>query len=785
MRRISEALRGAGIEVWFDQNELVGGDAWDAKIRRQIAECALFVPVISASTQARREGYFRLEWRIAAQRTHMMSEQVAFLVPVVIDATRDSEADVPAEFKAVQWTRLGPGEMAAFCSRIAVLLGGEPKSAQAPAPQIRLAPARSPRPRFSRALLIAVAVASLLAAWLYYRSRPARALTDTDTIVLAEFTNTTGDPVFDGTLRQGLSAQLAQSPFLRLVSDDRIAHVLALMSQRPDARLTPELARQVCKRTASAASIEGSIASLGSEYVLGLKAVSGSDGEVLVQEQVTASHKEKVLEVLGQAATDMRAKLGESLASVKRFNALPEDVTTPSLEALQAYSLGVRAIDVANDFAAAIPFFQKAISLDPNFAMAYLGLGACYYPLSELSLGAESNARAYALREHTTEREKLDITANYELAVTGNLDAARTVTQLWSQTFPRDDDSQTNLWIIYLNLGDYERAASAAAQSLSLNPDNANDYVSVEYSEQWLNRLDRAKAAAEQAHAKNLDSPWTPVVLYVVAFLEGDSAAMERNASSPLVKPLQDLMLFLESETAAYGGQFIKSRDENRRAIDTALRAGGKEGPSEYQAHGAVREALVGNSEIAIGEAHAALARAKGKHVDSFSAIALGLAGETKEAEGLADELSRRFPEDTIVRFDYLPMIHAAIALREGKPARAIELLEACAPYESGQPNSTFTFALYPVYLRGLAYVAAGRGDAAAKEFQKIIDQRGVVGNEPIGALARLGLGRSFALSGDFVRAKAAYEQFLLLWKNADPGIGLLVQARDEYSKLR
>ena len=622
-------------------------------------------------------------------------------------------------------------------------------------------------------------------AWLFF-SRKAHVLTDRDTIVLADFTNTTGDPVFDGTLRQGLSAQLQQSPFLSLISDERIAQTLTLMSQTKDARLTPAIAREVCQRTASAVSIQGSIGSLGSQYVLGLKAVDCRSGDVLADEQETANGKEQVLKALGDAATKLRGKLGESLASVQKYEAPPEDVTTPSLEALQAYTLGNHTIDVVNDYAAGIPFFEQAISLDPKFAMAYMRLAESYYPQGELARAAESARKAYELGDRTTKGERLGITAFYEFNALGNLERARTATELWAQTYPRNEDAQVMLWLVYLSLGDYQTAHKASQESLRLNPGSGNNYIGVMYSSQWLNRLDEAKATAQEAHVHNVNSPWIPVVLYMVNFLEHDSAGMDHEVAQAIGKPgIDDQILFLQSETAAFGGELAKSRELMRRAADSAQRVDEKETAAEYEAHAAIREALLGDMAAAKQDAQAAFAPASGRQAAGFSAIALGLAGDSTQAERLAADLGKHFAEDTIVQSEYLPMIVAAIALHAGDGKRAIDALAASAPYELGQTNSTFTFALYPIYLRGQANLAAKQGAAAVREFQRILDHASVVGNAPIGALARLGLGRAYVLSGDTSKAKTAYQDFFALWKDADPDIPILQQAKAEYAKLK
>ena len=650
-------------------------------------------------------------------------------------------------------------------------------------------PVSASRPRNYKWVAIAgvsvIAIGLAIGSWLFFAPR-AHALTEKDTIVLADFTNSTGDPVFDGTLRQGLSAQLEQSPFLSMISDQRVAQTLVLMNQPPQTRLTPELARDVCQRTGSAASIEGSISSLGSEYVLGLRAVNCRSGDLLSEEQVTASGKEQVLKALGDAAAQLRGKLGESLASVQKYDALPENVTTPSLEALQAYALGNHTIDVVNDYPAGIPLFERAVSLDPNFAMAYLRLGQSYQPISEQERSAENTRKAYELRNRTSESEKLAISSFYELVVTGNLEVARTSYQLWAQTYPRDEEPQMNLWVTYALMGDYEKAHAAALEAFKINPVSGNNCVNLIYSYQWVDQLDRAKATAQESRAHNVDSPWIPLGLYNVDFLLHDTAGMEQQVAAAAGKTgVDDQMFFLESETAAYHGEFAKSRELTRSAADSAERADEKEAAAEYQSHASIREALAGNMDFAKKEAQAALATANSRLAQAFSAIALGLAGDSVQAERLAADLNKHFAEDTAVQFDFLPMIHAAIALRSGDAAKAIQALTAAEPYELAEGNTSFTFALYPVYLRGEAYLAAKDGASAAAEFRKIPDHYGVVGNEPIGALALLGLARAYAVSGDSAKAKAAYQDFFTLWKDADPDVPVLKQAKAEYSKLQ
>ncbi len=628
-------------------------------------------------------------------------------------------------------------------------------------------------------ILVAVAIGG----GLYFRSRQATTrLTEKDNIVLAEFTNTTGDPVFDGTLRQGLSSQLEQSPFLSLVSDQRVAQTLALMAQPKDARLTRELAREVCQRTASAATIEGSIASLGSQYVVGLKAVNCRNGDVLADELATAGGKEQVLKALGEAATKIREKLGESLASVQKYDAPAESVTTQSLEALQAYSLGYQAQMVKNDSSSAISLFQRAISLDPNFAMAYARLGTNYNNLRQTARAAEFTSKAYELRERVSEREKFYIVSHYDNFVTGNLEAARKTYELWAQTYPRDDVPPVSLGFIYFLLGDYDKALAATQEMTKIDPGSGLSYSNLVSVYVQLNRLDEARATAQEAQAHNLDNPLIHFSLYGIDFLQHDAAGMEREAAALMGKPgFEDLMLETESDAATYGGQLAKARDLMRRASDSAQRADQKETAAAYEAEGAAREALVGNMGPAKQQAQGALALSDGRNVEAISAIALSLAGDSPQASRLAADLAKRFPEDTIVQLEYLPMIHAATALQSGNATKAIEALALAAPYELGSIGG---LTLFPVYLRGQAYLAAHQGSAAAAEFQKILDHPGIRPTFAEHSLSKLGLGRAYAMTGDAAKARAAYQDFFALWKEADPDIPILKQAKAEYAKL-
>jgi DNA-binding winged helix-turn-helix (wHTH) protein/tetratricopeptide (TPR) repeat protein len=642
------------------------------------------------------------------------------------------------------------------------------------------APAARPRRWWPMAALPLVAVMVIV----LVSSRPAR-LTDKDTVVLADFSNTTGDPVFDGALRQGLSSQLEQSPFLNLLSDERIAQTLSLMAQPKDSRLNQELSREICQRTASAAVLNGAIAQVGTQYLLTLKAINCSNGESLGSAEEQATDKNHVLDALGKVAAKMRNRLGESLTSVEKYDAPAENVTTPSLEALKAYSLGCQAMAVKSDYSASIPLFQRAISLDRNFAMAYARMGTSYDDLNETVRATEVMRRAYELRKRVSEREEFYIAEHYEILVTGNLEAARKVDELSALTYPRNTPF-SNLGFIYSELGDYDKALAAFQNALKLDPETGNRYAPLVSGYLQLNRLDEAKATGREAERHNIDYPEVHLNLYWVNFLQHDAAGMEREAAGMMGRPgHEDQMLNYEADTAAYGGQIAKAHELTQRAVEAARKVDEKEAPALYLANAAVREALLGNSSMAKQQAQAALAISNSRDAEALSAIALGLTDNSMQATRLADDLARRFPQDTIVQFNYLPSIRAATLLQTKNYLKAVEILEKAAPYELGGNIQTLNFVLYPVYLRGEAYLAMKQGAAAAAEFQKIINHPGVVRSEPIGALARLELGRVLVVAGDQAKAKANYQEFFTLWENADPDTPLLRQARTEYARLQ
>ncbi len=644
---------------------------------------------------------------------------------------------------------------------------------------------RIPWWRRRKTVLSAVAVVLALAgtSFFLFRARRVQALTEKDTIVLADFTNTTGDAVFDGTLRQGLAVQLGQSPFLSIISESRVQQTLRLMAQPADARLTPEIARELCQRAGSKAYIGGSIASLGSQYVLGLKAVNCRTGDSLAQQQVTADGKEQVLKALGEAATKLRRKLGESVSTVERFDTPLARATTPSLEALQAYSLGVRTVRVKNDSAAAVFFLQRAILLDPNFASAYASLGIGYGNLGQTTLAADNMKKAYELREPVSEREKFYIESNYYRLVSGDLEKARQVYELWAQTYPRDWVPLNNLGVIYESLGQHDKSLAEMREVLRREPRSGQNYANLAGSYMELNLLEEARATTQEAETKKLVSPGLCFHLYQLAFLQSDAPGMAQQVAWGAGKPgVEDVLLYFEAGTNAYFGRLRKAREFSRRAVASAERAEEKETAAGYEAGAALHEALLGNASQARERAAAALALSNGRNVQYAAGLALAMAGDASRAQKLADDLAKRFPEATIVQFNYLPTVRAQLALGHKDTSKAIEALQAATAYELGDVGYS---ALYPVYMRGDAYLAAHQGSEAAVEFQKILDHRGIVVNEPIGALAYLGLARAYALQGDTAKAKAAYQDFLTLWKDADPDIPIFIAAKSEYAKLQ
>jgi eukaryotic-like serine/threonine-protein kinase len=634
------------------------------------------------------------------------------------------------------------------------------------------------RPIAAIALIVVLLAAS---GWWWHSSRKAPPiLTDKDTVVLADFDNTTDDPVFDGTLRQGLAAQLEQSPFLSLVSDATVKQTLRLMGQPADAQITPEIARQLCLRTGSTAVLEGSLTKLGNQYVLGMKAVNCRSGDSLAEEQVTAAGKEEVLQSLVQGASQLRSKLGESLRTVQKYNTPLEQVSTPSLQALHAYSLGRTTLIDKDDNAGAIQLFQRAIKLDPNFAMAYASLGLAYGMSSEESSVANYR-KAYALRDRVSDRERFYIEAHYHESVTGDWEKAREVYELWSQLYPRDDVAHLNLGEVYSRLGQYENARAEVAESLRLLPGDCMSSGLLLATLLHLNRWDEAREFAKNAKPQNGNCFHLQAYRYVLAFLQKDQAQMAQVVNTSGAWDMD--FLYFQAQTAAYYGRMRESREFMRRMVLAIRPSQMEELGGLFESVAAEGEALYGYPDFAKKEASDALARSKGRDVEGVGGLALAFAGDNDGAQDLADDLAGSFPESTLVQTNYLPAIHAQRALNGADSGEALEKLQVSAPYELG--DSDGINALFPVFLRGQAFLAARQGPEAAVEFQKILDHPGVVLSESIGPLARLGLARAHALDGDTSKARAGYQEFFALWKDADPDLPVLKQAKAEYAKLQ
>jgi len=644
---------------------------------------------------------------------------------------------------------------------------------------------RTPWPAIGGAAAVVVAAA---VAGAIYNSRPAP-LTDTDTIVLAEFANTTGDPVFDDTLRQGLAVQLQQSPFLSLISDERIRRTLPLMNEPADARLTPEIARVVCIRTGGAAVLAGSIAALGSQYVLGLRATDCGTGDILADEQAQATRKEDVLSTLSEMATRFRTRVGESLATVERYST-PLEVTTPSLDAFHAYSAGMKASLAGSITAPSL--FQRAIEIDPEFALAHANLGFRTAGLGESALARPSLLRAHELRDRASDRERFYIDTLYDRDFTGNLERERRTLETWAETYPRDVSAHTLLAGLALSsTGQYDLAIAATDRALALDPDHTPAYANRAFNQVSLNRLDDALLTVRLAAERKLESAALLLIPYYVAFLRGDVDELARSAAVARKSPRdEDNVAHLEALAMARSGRLRDARKLSASAVEIADRAGRRERAGLFEAARAVWEAFYGNGTAARQSAGVALELGKGgREVDYAAAFALAVAGDATQSQALAEILARGFPEDTSVQSMYLPALRALFHLSAPTPdaAAAIEALQTASRYDLALGRIGFIArfgGLYPIYVRGLAYLAAGQPAEAAGEFQRIVDHRSIVLFDPMDAMARLQLARSLTLSSETVRAKRVYEDLLMLWANSDADVPVIEQARTEYARL-
>ena len=630
----------------------------------------------------------------------------------------------------------------------------------------------------------AAAIALAAVGYVFY-PRPALALTDKDTIVLAEFTNTTGDPVFDDTLRQGLAVQLQQSPFLSLISEERIRRTLPLMNQEADARLTPDLAQGVCARTGSAAVLQGSIAALGSQYVLGLRAKHCTTGDILADEQAQATRKEEVLIALSEMATRFRTRVGESLATIEKHSRPLAEATTPSLDALKAYSDAVKEFTRPRR----LTLLQRAVALDPDFAVAHAQLGFTLGGEGEAALGQQSLIKAYQLRHRASDVERFSIEAFYDRDVTGNLERERRTLETWAQSYPRDPSPHTLLAGLALtSTGQHELAIAETDKAIALDPDWTPAYVNRAFNQLYLNRPDDALLTITRAVERKLERAEFLLVPYFVAFLKGNDEELTRTATAARKNPeLVDRMPHLEALTLARSGRLQDARRMSAVLVEIAQQSGRRERAGLFEAGRAVWEAFYGNAAAARQSASKALALGRDRNVDYAAAFALALSGELRQARDLAQDLAREFPEDTFVQFMYLPTLRALFALNARDPVAAIQALQVASRYDLHTVGVSYIGrfgALYPIYVRGQAYLAARQPAEAVGEFQRILDHRSIVLVDPMDAMARLQLARALALSGDTVKAKGVYSDLLTLWKNADPDVPVLKEARAEYARL-
>ena len=620
-----------------------------------------------------------------------------------------------------------------------------------------------------------------LSTW-WFVLRPKHPLTDKDTIVLADFTNTTGDPVFDGTLKQALVASLAQSPFLNILSDERIGETLRMMNRTPDEPLTMDVTREICQRTGSKALLVGSIASLGTQYVINLHAINCATGDSIAREELQTSRKDDVLNTLGKIGTRLRQELGESLASIQKFDTPIAQATTSSLEALKAFTLAGKSGGIISD----VPFLLHAIDLDPKFALAYTQLADSYVSSGEVEQASVYAQKAFDLSGRVTERERFHIVTTYYYSTLGDLDKELSVYPIWEQMYPRDWGAWVNSASSRIELGDYPGALRDAQEALRLYPgrSTASVYGNLGVTLLALNRGQEARQLAQQAIANGLDIPEMHILIYLVAFLDNDTKSMAAQLAPLLAKPEDDQYdaLCVKSNTEAYFGRWRSASGLSAQGIRILERRHYNELAAQMLASSAILEAEFGNLRDAKRDVTMARSLSSGRKARLFMALALARTGDAARAQYLADQLNKQFPSDTILQGYWLPTLRGLIYLVRKDPMKALKALQAVS-YELGD-RGDFVGNLYPAYLRGQAYLATHEGKSAAAEFQKFMDYRSIVRNSPIAALARLGLARAYLLQGDKLRARASYEDFLTLWKDGDPDIPILIQAKAEYAKL-
>ncbi len=628
-------------------------------------------------------------------------------------------------------------------------------------------------------------VVLLIAAGLYWHFHHRLKFTATDTVVLADFTNLTEDTIFDDTLKQALAIQLEQSPFINVLSEQKVNQTLKLMNRQPSDRMTHQTALEICLRTDSKALLEGSIVSAGSHYLIGLKAVDCQTGDTLTSAEAQAVNRDNVLKALGDAGNQLRESLGESLVSVQKFNKPLDQATTSSLEALKAFTEG-RRMSREKGEPAALPYYKRALELDPNFARAYASMGAVYYNLDQVSLAIGDYKKAYELRDRVSDRERYYIETLYYSQVTGEIDKANRSYLQWISEYPEDYVPHGNLGLNYITIGQYEQAIEETLASLRIAPNSVGSYSNLIGSYLSLNRIDNAKAAMEQAQQRKLDGPTLRLAAYAIAFLQKNDPTMQQEVAWATGRPgAEDLLLSTQSDTEAYYGRLSKAREFSQRAIDSAEHADAPESAALWQANAALREAEFGNTSQARDQIARALKLNSGRDVEILAALTEARAEDPSGAENLANKLDRDYPLDTMIQDYWLPSIRAAIELDRNNPQKALDLLQPAATFELGEPQQFQFGTMYPIYIRGEAYLLKGLGQEASVEFQKILDHRGLVMNFPLGCLARFQMGRAKDVGGDKASARVALSDFLALWKDADPGIPVLDRAKSESAKLR
>jgi len=688
----------------------------------------------------------------------------------------DAEIDrtVPPEFRGVVSTHSGAGGSTASGAMATATVSTTHAASSAEYIISHIGRHKKVVGLIAAGIIVAVGLAAL---FYFFHKKPA--LSERDTVLLADFVNTTGEPVFDGTLKQALAVQLGQSPFLNIFPDERVNQALRFMGRPPNERITKDVAKEICERQGLKAMILGSIAGLGSHYVITLEAVNAHAGDSIAREQAEAESKEQVLKALGQAASRLREKLGESLSSVKKFDSPIEEATTSSLEALKAFSQG-NELRVSGHDREAIPFYKRAVEIDPNFALAYARLAVQYSNQFQTELAAQYSQKAYDLRDRVSERERFYISEKYVTYVTGDRDEAINVEKAWAQSYPNDYIPHNNLGAGYNLIGRYEEALNESREAVRLSPDNATAMGNVVDNFMRLNRFDEARQVLDQRLGQNTDRGIYHFYSYQLAFIRGDQETMKRDLDWFAKQPEATDAFDLQANSAGFYGQWKKALDFNRRSVEVMISQNRKENAAQNEANFAVFETALGSCDLAKETAARSLAFSRGRINSGAAAFALAVCGDVSQAQSLADDLQKRFPRDTPVISVILPMIRAAIEMNRGNTAKAIEILQPANRFELGQAAG-----FWLTYLRGQAYLKQRSGKEAAAEFQKILDHRGVDPLSPLYPLAHLGLARAAAISGDTAQSRKEYQDFLALWKDADSDLPILIDARKEYEQLK